>query len=504
MPTYENASSMWEQMSACRSELMLRCETLSALTLPHICMPQGVTHESYAITHDYSSLGAQAAMHLVNKLHLTLFRPGVPFFRLKPNKQGKKELQANGVSEEALASPLSIVEIAAVKELDNSGQRPKLNTALEHLVVTGNVLLITEEDHFRVMGLRYWCVKRNYKGDWIKLVIKEEMCADELDESIQPYIPAYHPETKVCLYKVLIRKGKKIQMTQWVNDVELPDEFKGSWPIAKCPYNVCTWLLPDESNYGIGLAQQYWGDLEVISELAQSVAEGAQVGTEMRWAVDPTSTTRADDLNSTKNGDFVSARKDDITPIYGGNPEAVNTSDALLQRYERRVSSGFLMQGAATRNAERVTAEEVRMQALELETAYGGTYSAIARDLQGPVALWCLARSGNPIDATGLEASVITGLDALTRNAELESLRAAMSDLGLMVNLPEPLQARLKWAPLAEFVGAGRGTNLKPFVMTDEEYAQIQQQQQQSRVAEQAAMDGGKAAAQVTAQGTPQ
>jgi hypothetical protein len=504
MSTYKSAATWWEQMNANRSSLMLRCETLSSLTLPHICMPMGMTHENYNLTNDYSSLGAQAAIHLVNKLHLTLFRPGVPFFRMKPDKKGQKELQVNGMDEKSLAQPLSKVELAAVRELDNSGQRPKLNTCLEHLVVTGNVLLITEEDHFRVMGLRYFCVKRNYKGEWIRLVVREEICADELDESVIPYVRGYQAETKVCLYKVLVRAGKKITMTQWVDDVQLPDEFGGSWPIHKCPYNVCTWMLPDESDYGIGLVQQYWGDLEVISNLAQSVAEGAQVGTEMRWAVDPTSTTKASDLNKSKNGDFIPARKDDITPVYGGNPEAINTSDALLQRYERRVAAGFLMQSATTRNAERVTAEEVRMQALELETAYGGTYSAIARDLQGPVALWCLARSGNPIEGTGLEASVITGLDALTRNAELESLRAALSDMGMIAQLPEGLQLRLKWEPLAAFVGAGRGTDLKPFVMTDAEFAKQQRQEQQARVAEQAAMDGGKAAAQVTAQGTTQ
>ena len=67
MAAPKNAASWWAQMEAGRSSLMLRCETLAGLTLPHICMPLGMTHENYNLTNDYSSLGAQATMHLVNK-----------------------------------------------------------------------------------------------------------------------------------------------------------------------------------------------------------------------------------------------------------------------------------------------------------------------------------------------------------------------------------------------------------------------------------------------------
>ena len=56
--------------------------------------------------------------------------------------------------------------------------------------------------------------------------------------------------------------------------------------------------------------------------------------------------TRAEDLNKSKNGDFVSARKEDINAIYGGNPEGVQVADSFLQRVERRLS----MDSCAVRN----------------------------------------------------------------------------------------------------------------------------------------------------------
>jgi len=215
--------------------------------------------------------------------------------------------------------------------------------------------------------------------------------------------------------------------------------------------------------------------------------------------------TRPDDLNKSKNGDFVAARKEDISPISGGNPDGVQVADSFLQRVERRLSMGFLMQSAITRNAERVTAEEVRMQALELETSYGGVYTGIAKDVQGPVALWSLDRAGVDITGSGLQATVITGLDALTRNAELESLRAAFSDMALTAGLPEAMQARIKWKPLGDFIGAGRGVKLSPFLMSEQEFTQAQQAAQQSRVAEQSAIAGGEAAASAAVNpGNPQ
>jgi len=462
-------------------------------------------HETTAITQDFSSIGAQLAGHITNKLGLTLFRPGVPFFRLGPDKAGKAALAANGLTAEALVEMLSDAELEAVKELDRAAVRPKLNLILEHLVVAGNVLMCLEEDSIRALGLRYYCVKRNHKGDVVRIVIREEMCKDELEDDVQAYAPGSSPETKVCWYKLIERKGKRMIMTQYIGDVLLPEEYNGSWTIEKCPYKACVWLLPDDSNYGIGLCQQYWADLETCSALSESVVDGSILGTEMRWAVDPTSMTRPDDLNKSKNGDFVAARKEDISPISGGNPDGVQVADSFLQRVERRLSMGFLMQSAITRNAERVTAEEVRMQALELETSYGGVYTGIAKDVQGPVALWSLDRAGVDITGSGLQATVITGLDALTRNAELESLRAAFSDMALTAGLPEAMQARIKWKPLGDFIGAGRGVKLSPFLMSEQEFTQAQQAAQQSRVAEQSAIAGGEAAASAAVNpGNPQ
>ena len=52
---------------------------------------------------------------------------------------------------------------------------------------------------------------------------------------------------------------------------------------------------------------------------------------------------------------------------------------------EERLSLAFLLHSAVQRNAERVTAEEIRFMAAELEDALGGLYTVLSQELQLPL-----------------------------------------------------------------------------------------------------------------------
>jgi hypothetical protein len=226
------------------------------------------------------------------------------------------------------------------------------------------------------------------------------------------------------------------------------------------------------------LVEEYCGDLEAMSVLSESVVDGAVLGSEYRWLVNPTGVTSADDLNKSRNGDALPGVPADIGPTQGGNPQAIEVANRVLEKFERRVAQGFLLMSGVTRDAERVTAEEVRQTAMELETSFGGVYSTLAQLIQKPIALWLLQKTGRSIAGTDLQVAVITGLDALSRNGDLENLRAALADLANTMNVPPQLQARLKWDPLVAFVGDGRGVDLRPFVMSEKEYQPSRRTQQ--------------------------
>lgn len=131
------------------------------------------------------------------------------------------------------------------------------------------------------------------------------------------------------------------------------------------------------------------------------------------------------------------------------------------------------------------------MNANELETALGGIYSRLAVDFQGPVARWLLKLLKVEI-ADKLEVTVITGLDALSRNNDLDDAKLWLQDMGGASSLPEGMQQRIKWDELAAMFATPRRVDISRIWKSDAEMAQEQQQvsdQQNQQIGAQAAAD---------------
>ena len=498
----QSAAQVWAAMEADKQPLLTRCERYAQLTIPKVCLREGIVPESAEQAHDFQSVGAQAVNHATNKAMMVLFPPARPFFVLEPAPETLATLAEQGVESNDLAAIFAQKEQEATKHIQTTGQRHKLHTSVKHLIITGNVLLDLSEPELRVMGLRYYCVKRTVRGKLYRLVIKECVQFDELDPQVQKAVTRPKaPDHKVSLYKWIQRQPNgDYTMSQWVDEQRLPKEFNGKWPEADLPFHALTWDLADESNYGTGLVEEYVGDFGALSGMAQSVIEGAILALEQRWLVNPAGMTQPEDLNNSKNGDALPGVPEDVKPVQAGNPQSVAAAMEVLNRWEQRIARGFLLLSAIRRDAERVTAEELRQDAQELETAWGGVYSMLGVTLQKPIARWALRGIKMDIKGTDLDATPITGLDALGRNSELDKLRYAFGDLAAAAAVPPNLLNRIKWGPLSKFVGAGRGIDLAPFVMSEEEYAAAVEQAQQSRVEEATQTAAGEAAAQGTQQ----
>lgn len=498
--SYHSAQQCWVLLDSKKTGLVRRCERYASLTIPKLCLPEGFDLINTDQSHDYQSAGAQCANHLTNKIMLSLFRPSAPFFKLELSPEMRKELMDNGQTEEDLSVLLGELERQGAKELDIRAQRPKLYQVVRHLIVTGNVLLVLGKDSMRVMGIRYYCVKRDAEGRVMTLIIRERLLFDELDSKAQQAVAGrYSPDTTVDHYRLIERQENgSYKMTQHINSEQLPDEFNSQWPEDRMPYRVLTWDLADEADYGTGLVEDYIGDLEALSTLSESNVDGAVMAQEYRWLINPTGLTSVDDLNKSVNGDALAGRPEDIDVVSAGNQNAIVAGQAALEKYERRIASAFLLMSGVTRDAERVTAEEVRRVANELETAYGGVYSALGTTLQGPVAHWLLEAAKTSVRGTKLRIVVLTGLDALSRNSDLEALRLALADLAQIEMLPEGLKARINYPVVVDFVGNGRGLTLKKFLITEEQYQENLRAAQQARVQEASATMAGKAATQET------
>jgi len=210
--------------------------------------------------------------------------------------------------------------------------------------------------------------------------------------------------------------------------------------------------------------------------------------------------TSIEDFRNSVNGDTIPGNAKDIGAISPPVADGVKIAQAVAQEYIQRISRGFLMGSAVTRQAERVTAEEVRMTAMELESSFGGTYSSLAPSMQEPVALWMLANADTPIAGTDLSIVIVTGLDALSRNGDLENLKQGLATLASFAQAPPEFIQRIKWDALADFVGQGVGIDLKQFIMSSGEFAQVQQQMMAQQQAQEVGTAAGVATAEANAQ----
>jgi hypothetical protein len=495
--TPETAAQTWERLSAKRAPFVTKCERFSSMTLPKILLPDGVTLETAVFTNEHTNLGAQAVNHLSNRLMIAMFAPSRPSFRLIPTKALKQALVDAGAEEDDITPILAEAERSAARMLDTKAQRVKLYTVMKHVIVLGQVLLCLKDDKIRVIGLKYWCVKRRMDGTIHTLIMRERLLADELAEEVQPYATAATADTEVSLYTVITFKPDgSCEEDLWVDTVQLPKKFSSKYSKEDNPWHVISWDLGDESDYATGLVEEYANDFERVAALSESVSDGSILALESRNLVDQQGMTSVEDMEKSRRGDFLPGRKDDITPVTLGSFNAIAPADSILQRYEKRIAQAFLLHSAVVRDAERVTAEEIRMIAQELETSLGGVYSALASLLQAPIARWLLRQIDLPVRPQDFDLAIVTGLDALSRNGDLEALQRGLEIMSKTAMLPPDLQARIKMDKLAQKIGDGVGYDLSSVLKSQEEVQAEQQQAAAMRSAEATTTAAGEAAAQ--------
>ena len=505
----KKAARQWGELDNKRRMLLTRWERYASYTIPRICLPSHFNEKSDELKHDWQAVGAQAVNHVVNKLMLALFAPSRPFMRLELTATARAQL-AEQVDESLIDDILGEGERKAMRQMDTRGDiRPALFLGLANLVVTGNACFKFPEnskDKFRCLYSRDWAVQRSGSGGVLRLAIREKYAFGELDDKVQQAYrvqrPGQKPEDDVTHYVVICRNAKGgYDLKQYVNDAYLGEAFDGAYKdYATLPYKVITWQLADNADYGSGLVEDFAGDFAAVSAMSEAQVKAAILACEFRWLVNPAGFTKPEDLENSDNGAALPGNEKDITPLQPGNGQSLQVIGSVLSDYVRRIGQGFLLASAVTRDAERVTAQEIRMQATELETSLGGAYTRIAVELQTPLASWLLAEIDLKIDGKAISLSIVTGLDALSRSGDLDALRAALTDINTVNILPPQAQDWLNLGAIYSTIINGHGLPAGKYVKD----AQTVQQEQQARAQAEQQQAINAASAQAGAQAAVQ
>lgn len=505
LPLHDRGLSLWRRLDAKRSVLLRRYEGFASVTIPKVCLPPSAMQGTESLQHSWSSVGAQCVNHITNKLLINLFRPGMSFFRLDPNKKLGEQLADAGITESDLRDSLVKGEMTAMQQMDQQALRPQLFEGLRALVVVGNALLDTSDDDFRIHSIRNYVVQRAVSGRPIKILIHERLLFSELADKVREALPHRDSDEHnvdsayVSYVRSYVKCNGKWEYTQHVDETMLGDEFSKTYTDATLPVFPLVWDRADEHDYGTGLVEDYAGDFGTLDTLSESEIKAAILASDFRWLLNPAGGLNVDDFKNTRAGDAIPGTKDDLQLVSLVGQSALQGIQASVKAVVQRLGMAFLLGSAITRDAERVTAEEIRMQAQELETSLGGVYSRLAVDLQLPVALFLLDRIGVQIRGTNLVPSVVTGLAALSRNAEAQSLAQFLQQLATLGTMPDSVGARLQLTEVISTLAAAYGISASKYVKSEKQVAAEQAQAQQMAVNNQATVDASKAGAQALA-----
>ena len=482
-----NARERYNSLTSNRSMFLDSAKECSRLTLPYLITEDNGSRQSYrSLITPWQSVGAKVVVTLAAKLMLALLPPQTSFFKLqvREDKLGQ-ELPPEMKSELDLS--FSKIERLIMDYIAASNDRVVIHQALKHLIVGGNALIYMGKDGLKNYPLQRFVVNRDGDGNVLEIVTKELISRKVLGVEL-PEPPPNDPNDKgvdspngddVEVYTCVKLDDKS---GRWVWYQEVFDKIiPGTRSTA--PKNASPWLplrfnTVDGEDYGRGRVEEFIGDLKSLEGLSQALVEGSAAAAKVVFLVSPSSTTKPKTIADAGNGAIVQGRPEDVAVIQVGKTADFSTAANMAQTIERRISEAFLTMNV--RQAERVTAEEVRLTQLELEQQLGGLFSLLTVEFLIPYlnrTLLVLTRSNQipKIPKDLARPAIVAGVNALGRGQDRESLVAFLTTISQAMG-PDMMMQYVNAGEAIKRLATSQGIDVLNLVKQDQ---QIQQERQQ-------------------------
>ena len=494
----KSAKALYSSLEGHRYQYLDRARQCSKLTLPYVMPEEGFGAHSRLDT-PFQGVGARGVNNLASKLLLALLPPNAPFFRLNVDTF---KLQEEGAPLELITeieASLQSVEEAVMAEISRESYRTGLHEALKQLIITGNSLVyLPDSGGMRVFRLDRYVVKRDPMGNVTQIVTRENLSFKTLPEEMQQIVgDDVDADGNVSLYTaILLNDSNKWEIFQDINDTRVPNS-EGAYEKDKSPFIPLRFSRVDGENYGRGYVEEYLGDLQSLESLTRAIVEGSSAAAKVLFLVNPNGTTRQRVLAEAPNGAIVQGSANDVTTLQLQKGSDFQVAQATMNEIKDRLGHSFLLTSGVVRNAERVTAEEIRMLSQELETAIGGLYSLLSNELQIPLVNRLMAAMNKAKRLPKLPKDIvnpviITGVEALGRGNDLQKLDLFLAGAAQVVGP----QAVAEYVNVGEYFkrrAVSLGIKTQGLVKSEEEIQAMMQQQQQMQLTEKLGPAGIKA-----------
>jgi len=429
------AKTRYETLKGGRNTPLERARRNSELTIPGL-IPADGQDSSTSFSQPYQSLGARCVNNLSAWMLVTQFPPDAPFARISVHEDTAAEL---GERLSEVRTALARISSKAHLRIETMAMRPIMMEAFRHLIVGGNALIHVPLDNVppRMWRLDQYVCRRDERGRLLEAVVHEKVYAATLDEATRTACaveiePGNEAKQMVDVYTHVKLDGEDLVDYQEINEKVVPGS-EGRAPRDKAGWMALRWQAVPGSDYGRAHVSEYIGDLMSLEDLSKAIIQFAAVASRIVMVVDPNSMLDVEELNRAETGDYVTGYVDKVKALGLEKGQDFSIASQTAERIELRLSHAFMLQSGTVRNAERVTAEEIRAMAQELENVLGGVYTVMSAELQLPLIkrlLYALERENKaPALPDSVEPTIVTGFEALGRNHAANNLRRWLQDM---------------------------------------------------------------------------
>jgi hypothetical protein len=397
---------------------------------------------------------------------------------------------------------LGLMERAVLRSIETSNDRTALHEALLHLIVAGNCMAYVPEEGCKVFNLYRYVLRRDPMGKPLEAIACERIPADELPEAAREILDKAEPMD--AAYEDLPGGGREEQPDErmvrvythvrWEKDkCRWYQELKGrriEGSDGRADRDVAPWIplrmfRIDAEDYSPGYVEAAcMADLQTANALTRALTEGALVSAMVKFLAKPGAAVTAKQFNEAANGACLTGNPEDITAVQVGKGSDLAVAEQRLQRVQARLATAFML--SDIRDSERTTAEEVRLQAQQIENSLGSVYSILTTEFQYPYIsrkLHLLTKAGGlpPLPDDSIKPVVSVGLAAVGRGNDLERHARFMQILQQTIT-PEGTLQYLMPTELISRLAAAMGIDTVGLIKTQQ---QIEEEQDAARQAAQ-------------------
>lgn len=440
------ARDLYERLSRSRDGVLQKARELAEISIPTLFPPDGY-EPGDRLPPPNQSINSRCLNSLASKLMLTAAPPGKPILKFNIlEHRMQDDIDANPELYAMVDQGLQRREEAHRKRLEATNIRSALTLAFKQLLGGGNILWQHEDINQPVVHMMdKYVVKRTKNGFARDIILKETVEFMDLEGSDRQFVRLVQkqngtePKTKdpydetVDIYTC---QRWDIDTHAWYYWQEyegqmLPDsevEIDGD----DAPILYAAWLIPRFGhNWGGSYSEEYEGDMYIVENHQGSLNDGAEFAALLYLFLRPGAPTSKKTIEEARNGKVLTGVNTDLTAFSLEKARDFAFVDSNLEKAIARLAAAWLMMTSIQRDAERVTAEEWRILANELDGAMGGLYSELAQGFQRHVIRRFLVLHEEdddkipPLPKDVISVGVVTGIDAMGRNEDNEALARA-------------------------------------------------------------------------------